>query len=65
MYFPIRCFTCGAVIGHLYEEYSKKVKGGANPAKALEDMGIERYCCRRMFLGHVEVIDKIVKYKKY
>ena len=65
MYFPIRCFTCGAVIGHLYEEYAKKVKGGANPAKALEDMGIERYCCRRMFLGHVEVIDKIVKYKKY
>ena len=65
MYFPIRCFTCGAVIGHLYEDYSKKVKSGANPAKALEEMGIERYCCRRMFLGHVEVIDKIVKYKKY
>ena len=65
MYFPIRCFTCGAVLGHLYEEYSEKVKGGASPAATLNEMGIERYCCRRMFLGHVEVMDKIAKYKKY
>ena len=65
MYFPIRCFTCGAVIGHQYEEYSKKVKDGKNPAETLEGMGVERYCCRRMFLGHVEVMDKITRYRKY
>lgn len=64
MYFPIRCFTCGAVIGNRYDEYSKLVKEGGNPAKVLESMGIERYCCRRMFLGHVEVMDKISKYRK-
>ena len=64
MFFPIRCFTCGSVIGNLYDTYSKQVKEGKNPAKVLESMGIERYCCRRMFLGHVEVIDKIVKYRK-
>lgn len=64
MLFPIRCFTCGAVIGHLYEEYSKQVKEGKNPAQVLEEMGVERYCCRRMFLSHVEVMDKIVRYRK-
>ena len=64
MYFPIRCFTCGAVIADKYEEYSKRVKEGKNPAKVLEEMEIERYCCRRMFLSHVEVMDKIVKYRK-
>ena len=64
MYFPIRCFTCGAVIADKYEEYSKRVKEGKNPAKVLEEMDIERYCCRRMFLSHVEVMDKIVKYRK-
>lgn len=64
MFFPIRCFTCGSVIGHLYDTYGKQVKEGKNPAKVLESMGIERYCCRRMFLGHVEVMDKIVKYRK-
>ena len=65
MYFPIRCFTCGAVIGNLYEEYAKKVKDGKNPAEVLGGMGVDRYCCRRMFLGHVEVMDKIAKYRKY
>ena len=64
MYFPIRCFTCGAVIADKYEEYVKHVKEGKNPAKVLHDMEIERYCCRRMFLSHVEVMDKIVKYRK-
>ena len=64
MYFPIRCFTCGAVIADKYEEYSKRVKEGKNPAKVLEEMEIERYCCRRMFLSHVEVMDKIVRYRK-
>jgi DNA-directed RNA polymerase subunit N len=64
MLFPIRCFTCGAVIGHLYEGYSKQVKEGKNPAQVLEEMGVERYCCRRMFLSHVEVMDKIVRYRK-
>ncbi len=64
MYFPIRCFTCGAVIADKYEEYAKRVKEGKNPAKVLEEMDIERYCCRRMFLSHVEVMDKIVKYRK-
>ncbi|MCX6770799.1 MAG: DNA-directed RNA polymerase subunit N [Candidatus Micrarchaeota archaeon] len=64
MYFPIRCFTCGAVIADKYEEYAKRVKEGKNPAKVLEEMEVERYCCRRMFLSHVEVMDKIVKYRK-
>jgi len=64
MFFPMRCFTCGAVIGNLYDTYAKQVKEGKNPARVLEGMGIERYCCRRMFLGHVEVMDKIVKYRK-
>ena len=64
MYFPIRCFTCGAVIADKYEEYAKRVKEGKNPAKVLEEMDIERYCCRRMFLSHVEVMDKIVRYRK-
>lgn len=65
MYFPVRCFTCGSVIGGLYENYSKQVKEGKDPAKALDGLEVERYCCRRMFLSHVEVMDKIVKYRKY
>ncbi|MEM4348116.1 MAG: DNA-directed RNA polymerase subunit N [Candidatus Anstonellaceae archaeon] len=65
MYFPVRCFSCGAVIGHLYEKYSEKVKNGEDPAKTLDWLGIERYCCRRMFLSHVDAMEKIARYKRY
>ncbi len=61
MEFPVRCFSCGAVIGHLYEEYKKGLE--TKPAgQVLDEMGVERYCCRRMFVGHVEEMDVIRKY---
>lgn len=64
MYFPIRCFTCGQVIADKYEDYCKKTAEGQNPAKVLNELGVERYCCRRMFISHVEVSEKIIKYDK-
>ncbi|MFA5108456.1 MAG: DNA-directed RNA polymerase subunit N [Candidatus Micrarchaeia archaeon] len=64
MYFPIRCFTCGAPIAHLWEDYKARVKSGESPAKVLDDLGVERMCCRRMFISHVEVMDKVIKYNK-
>ncbi|RLE82251.1 MAG: DNA-directed RNA polymerase subunit N [Thermoprotei archaeon] len=62
--FPVRCFTCGAVIGDKWEEYIKRVSKGEEPGKVLDSLGIKRYCCRRMFLSHVELIDEILKYEK-
>ncbi|RLG63530.1 DNA-directed RNA polymerase subunit N [archaeon] len=64
MIIPIRCFTCGAVIADKWEEYLRRVSQGEDPAKVLDDLGVERYCCRRMFLSHVELIDEILKYEK-
>lgn len=62
MEFPVRCFTCGAVIGDLYEEYKKLSPQGTD--KALDQLGITRYCCRRMFVSHVEMVEVINKYNK-
>ncbi len=61
--FPVRCFTCGAVIAHLWEEYKKKLEEGKTPKEALDELGIERYCCRRMFLTHKSIIEEISKFK--
>lgn len=61
--FPVRCFTCGAVIGHLYESY-KKLEKEKTPDVALDELGINRYCCRRMFLSHVNIVDTLVKYPR-
>ena len=61
MEFPIRCFTCGKVIGHLYEEYKERIKN-EDKAKVLDDLGVKRYCCRRMFISHVNLVEEIIDY---
>ena len=64
MIIPVRCFGCGKPIGHLYEEYKKRVEAGEEPAKILEDLKIERYCCRAAFLGQADMLLSITKFKK-
>jgi len=64
MIFPVRCFTCGAVIGDKWEEFKERVSRGESPGKVLDDLGVKRYCCRRMFLSHIEAIDMILQYEK-
>lgn len=54
MEYPIRCFSCGAVIGHLFPKYLKRVKAGEHAGKVLDDLGVKKYCCRRMFLSYTE-----------
>lgn len=61
MIFPIRCFTCNKVTGNKWQEYSSRTENGEQPKVVLDSMGMNRYCCRRMFLGHVEVIDRILQ----
>ena len=63
--FPIRCFTCGKVIGQYYEQYVEKVKNGENIGKVLDEYGIKRFCCRRMFLGHSDTTTKVLEYSSH
>ena len=64
MIIPIRCFSCGKPVAHLWEEYKKRVAEGENPKKILDDLGLERYCCRTVFLGQTDSIELISKFKK-
>jgi len=63
MEFPVRCFTCGSVIGHLYEQYKEEIKG-KKPDVVLDELGLERYCCRRMFLSHVDLVERVLRYPR-
>ncbi len=62
MIVPVRCFTCGKVIGDKWEDFARRVKEGEDAGKVLDDLGVSRYCCRRMLLSHVEIIDEIIKF---
>jgi len=65
MMMPVRCFTCGAVVADHWEEYDKRVnKGHEDAGKVLDEMGYKRYCCRRMFVSNVELIDQLISIEK-
>jgi len=62
MLIPVRCWSCGKVIAHVYEQYKEAVETGEDSDKALDDLGMERYCCRRMFVGHIDLVDEIAPF---
>jgi|TARA_Y100000310_G_scaffold302635_1_gene340172 DNA-directed RNA polymerase subunit N len=63
MIIPIRCFSCNKPIGHLWEDYNERIKK-EDKKKVLDDLEVKRFCCRSVFLGHVELIDTIMQFKK-
>jgi len=69
--FPIRCFSCGSVISEVYEEYRSRLLKGENPKDILDDLGIKKYCCRRMFISHRieedgrELFDDMMEHESY
>jgi len=65
MIIPVRCFSCGKPIAHLWEEYKKRVEAGEKPKKVLDELRLERYCCRAIFLGHVDLLPLTSKFKKF
>ncbi|MEM0359822.1 MAG: DNA-directed RNA polymerase subunit N [Candidatus Diapherotrites archaeon] len=64
MIVPVRCFSCGKIVGDKYEVLVKEVQNGKKAETVLDELGIKRYCCRRMLLSHVDLIDEIIKYGK-
>ena len=64
MIIPIRCFSCGKPVAHLWEKYKERVRKGEQPGKVLDELGLERYCCRAMFLGQEDMIEEVSKFKK-
>ena len=65
MLIPIRCFSCGKPIAHLWKKYKQKVAEGEEPGKVMKELGLDRYCCRAMFLGQEDYVDVVNKFKKF
>ncbi len=77
MIIPVRCFTCGKILGDKWTYYktelekintskedtvinvnAKTIKETPE-GKILDKLELKRYCCRRIMLGNVELIDVI------
>jgi len=63
MMIPVRCFTCGKVIGEHYEEFDERSQSGEDPAAVLDDLGVTRHCCRRMMVSHTDLVDVVAPYQ--
>ena len=70
----MRCFTCGSVISQVYEDYKKRFlayqksleageKPKETPKEILDDLGVERFCCRRMIVSHVDLLEEAAPYE--
>jgi len=65
MIIPVRCFTCGKVIGDKWEEFKERAQEGQEDHQdVLDELGITKYCCRTVFLTHVDMLDDVAEYKK-
>ena len=77
MIIPVRCFTCGKVIGDKYNKYlellnnyktemgqentdtiltsnAKNIQKTAE-GRAMDDLQLNRYCCRRIMLSQIDI----------
>lgn len=49
--------------GNKHQAYLELLKTDHNEGDALDKLGLKRYCCRRMLLAHVDLIEKLLSYK--
>ena len=75
MIIPIRCFTCNKILGSLYKKYSELLEINnkktdsissleelnieKSNVKIFEKLNVDRYCCRRHLMSHIDLILKI------
>ena len=64
MIIPIRCWSCGKPIAQAWEKFAETKEKNQSLKKVLDNLGIERYCCRSMFLGQVDLAKTASRFKK-
>ena len=64
MIIPVRCFTCGNLVADKHNEFQSRVKNGEDPKEVLDSLGLKRYCCRRMLITSMDIIDQLMPYNE-
>ena len=72
MIIPVRCFSCGKLIAHKYEQYVKMVEERKEQEKYINNqdarinnedifkkLKLKKYCCRRMMLTNCDLIETL------
>ena len=75
MIIPVTCCTCGKILADKWNYYVKEIEKydsedsvlnvniktlqQTKEGKVLDSLGLKRYCCRRMMISHVDLINII------
>lgn len=59
MIIPVRCFTCGKIIGNRWDTYLSLLQNDYSENDSLNALGLTRMCCRRMLITHVDLVEKL------
>ncbi len=61
---PVRCFTCGKVIGAFETRIETFLCQGKEFPEIFDLLKIERYCCKRMLMSSVDLNTILIAYKQ-
>ncbi len=64
MLIPVRCFSCGKPLSHLWNDYSERVEAGEEKKEVLDDLNLRRYCCRAQMMTSVDLTEITSRFKK-
>ena len=64
MIIPVRCFSCGKPISHLWEKYKQRVESGEDSKVALDSLGVDKFCCRSVFVSNVDMVREIGQFER-
>jgi DNA-directed RNA polymerase subunit N (RpoN/RPB10) len=53
---PIRCVTCGKVIGQKWHPYQRALEAGLSYEEALNKVGLSRPCCRLRMRNPAKIV---------
>lgn len=59
MIIPVRCISCGKPVGQKWEEFKERKDKGEDLKVIMDDLGLERFCCRSQVMSHVDLIAAI------
>ena len=61
--FPVRCYTCNCVVGDRHERFERmQYDDRESVVSIFRALGIERMCCRRMFLGYTNITKDLIQF---
>jgi len=49
---PVRCFTCGKVLGNMEDTCDSMLRNGCAWSEIFEKLSVRRYCCRMVLMSY-------------